>query len=56
MLKNKLPFFLNYINSGTLETVNGFGSITLNNAKANSLQYLKLFGGCEQSGTPTPTR
>lgn len=30
------------------------GSLTLTNAKANGLNYLKLFGDCEQTGTPTP--
>lgn len=30
-------------------------SITLNGAKANSLQYVKAYGKCEQNGTPTPT-
>lgn len=35
--------------------ISGIGSLTLVNAKANSLNYLKLFGGCEQDGTPTPT-
>lgn len=29
--------------------------ITLNGAKANSLQYVKAYGKCEQNGTPTPT-
>lgn len=32
----------------------GNGSLTLTNAKANGLNYLKLFGACEQNGTPTP--
>lgn len=40
---------------GTIETVYGTNSITLLNAKANGLKALNLFGGAEQSGTPTPT-
>lgn len=41
---------------GTIEeTVYGTNSITLPNAKENSLKALTLFGGTEQSGTPTPT-
>lgn len=36
-------------------TLSGNGSLTLVNAKANSLTSLKLFGDCEQDGTPTPT-
>lgn len=35
-------------------TIYGTNSITFN-AKANSLKALTLFGGTEQSGTPTPT-
>lgn len=35
--------------------LSGNGSLTLVNAKANSLTSLKLFGDCEQNGTPTPT-
>ena len=35
--------------------LSGNGSLTLTNAKANGLNYLKLFGACEQDGTPTPT-
>lgn len=37
-----------------IETVYGTNSITFN-AKANGLKALTLFGGAEQSGTPTPT-
>ena len=33
----------------------GSTALTLVNAKANSLAYLKLYGGCEQNGTPTPS-
>ena len=40
---------------GTIETVYGTNSISLQNAKANGLKALTLFGGTEQSGTPTPT-
>ena len=29
--------------------LSGIGALTLVNAKADSLEYLKLFGGCEQS-------
>lgn len=36
------------------DTIYGTNSITFN-AKANGLKALKLFGGTEQSGTPTPT-
>lgn len=35
--------------------ISGIGSLTLVNAKANGLNYLKLFGKCEQNGTPTPS-
>lgn len=35
--------------------ISGLGSVTLVNAKANGLNYVKLFGGCEQNGTPTPS-
>lgn len=35
--------------------LSGNGSLTLTNAKANGINYLKLFGGTEQTGTPTPT-
>ena len=53
-LRQKVPFFMNYC-SGYLDTVTGNGSITLPKAKSNGLKSVKLFGGCEQSGTPTPT-
>ena len=33
--------------------LSGNGSLTLTNAKANSLNYLKLFGGCEQRNLPS---
>ena len=35
--------------------LSGNGSLTLTNAKANGINYVKLFGACEQDGTPTPT-
>lgn len=35
--------------------LSGNGALTLVNAKQNGLNYVKLFGGCEQDGTPTPT-
>ena len=35
--------------------LSGNGSLTLTNAKANGINYVKLFGSCEQDGTPTPT-
>lgn len=35
--------------------LSGNTALTLTNAKANSLNYLKLFGGTVQNGTPTPT-
>lgn len=38
-----------------IETVSGNGSVDLPKAKANGLKSVKLFGGTEQSGTPTPT-
>lgn len=41
--------------SGETITVSGNGSVTLNNAEANSLNYVKLFGTCIQNSTPTPT-
>lgn len=53
-LRQKVPFFINYC-SGYLATVTGNGSVALPKAKANGLKSVKLFGGCEQSGTPTPT-
>lgn len=53
-LRQKVPFFMNYC-SGYIDTVTGNGSITLPKAKANGLKSVKLFGGTEQSGTPTPT-
>lgn len=34
--------------------LSGNGSLTLTNAKANGLNYLKLFGECELGGDPTP--
>lgn len=34
--------------------LSGNTALTLVNAKADSLTYLKLFGGTEQTGTPTP--
>ena len=34
--------------------LSGEGALTLTNALANSLLSLKLFGGTEQTGTPTP--
>ena len=33
--------------------LSGNGSLTLTNAKANSLNYLKLYGGCEQRNLPS---
>lgn len=53
-LRQKVPFFMNYT-SGYFDTVTGNGSVALPKAKANGLKSVKLFGGCEQSGTPTPT-
>lgn len=53
-LRQKVPFFMNYC-SGYLDTVTGNDAIALPKAKANGLKSVKLFGGCEQSGTPTPT-
>ena len=41
--------------SGFLDTVYGITQLSLPKAKANGLKLVKLFGGCEQSGTPTPT-
>lgn len=34
--------------------LSGNTALTLVNAKANGLNYIKLFGACEQNGTPTP--
>ena len=34
--------------------LHGNTALTLVNSKANGLNYLKLYGGCEQTGTPTP--
>lgn len=36
--------------------LSGNGSLTLTNAKANGLNYVKLFGACEQEGTPYPDK
>lgn len=36
--------------------VSGVDSLSLPNAKANSLTEVKLFGSTEQNGTPTPTQ
>ena len=52
-LRQKVPFFINYT-SGYLDTVTGNGSVALPKAKANGLKSVKLFGGTEQTGTPTP--
>lgn len=41
--------------SGFLDTIYGIVQLSLPKAKANGLKSVKLFGGCEQSGTPTPT-
>lgn len=35
--------------------LSGNTALTLANAKADGLNYVKLFGGTEQNGTPTPT-
>ena len=53
-LRSKLPYFMTYV-SGFLDTVYGITQLSLPKAKANGLKLVKLFGGCEQSGTPTPT-
>ena len=53
-LRQKVPFFMNYAN-GYVDTVSGTSPLSLPKAKANSLQYVKVFGGTEQNGTPTPT-
>ena len=45
---------MNYV-SGFLDTVYGIDQLPLPKAKANGLKSVKLFGGTEQSGTPTPT-
>ena len=45
---------MNYAN-GYVDTVSGTSPLSLPKAKANSLQYVKVFGGTEQNGTPTPT-
>lgn len=34
--------------------LSGINSLSLASAKANGLNYVKLFGGTEQTGTPTP--
>ena len=53
-------FNVNKINAGKSEPswkdviLSGSGLLTLINAKANGLNYVKLFGKCEQSGTPQP--
>lgn len=37
------------------QTVSGTSPLSLTDAKEDGLEEVKLFGGCEQSGTPTPT-
>ena len=58
-----LQFFKRSFNLGTSGSspipwidivLSGVGSLTLTNAKKNSISYLKLFGGCSQTGTPAP--
>ena len=52
-------FNLNFIPGGVTPeewaTVYGPSPLSLPKAKANGLKSVKLFGDCEQSGTPTPT-
>lgn len=50
-------FYLNGSYSPTYQdvTVSGNDYVNLPNAKANGLNYLKLYGGCEQSGTGDPS-
>lgn len=52
-LRNRVPFFMNYC-LGYMDTISGTSPLSLPKAKANSLQYVKAFGGTEQNGTPTP--
>ena len=43
-------------NGGTVTVVeSGTGSVTLTNAVASGLNYVKLYGGLTQSASPTPT-
>ena len=53
-LRQRVPWFFNYTN-GYEDTVSGSESIVLPKAKAGSLKSVKLLGGAEQSGTPTPS-
>lgn len=47
---------VNQIGAGAIEEiVKGVPPLLLPDAIANSLQYVKAFGGTEQDGTPTPT-
>lgn len=52
-LRNKLAFFIALNNYVELIT-RGTSPLSLSDAIANSLQYVKAFGGTEQNGTPTP--
>lgn len=54
ILRQKVPFFFQHC-SGYYDIVNGTSPLLLPKAKANGLQSVKLFGGTEQSSTPTPT-
>ena len=46
---------VNQVSSSSIETiVKGVAPLSLPDAIANSLRYVKAFGGTEQDGTPTP--
>lgn len=51
-------FYMNRINGRGQgwknEVISGINSLTLENAIADELNYVKVFGGCQQSNIPTP--
>lgn len=51
MLRKKLALLLSTSFKDVI--LNGVSPLSLPNAQANGLKYIKLFGKCEQTGTPT---
>lgn len=52
--KHKVRLFFLAAGGGEEVIVKGVSPLSLPDAIANSLQYVKAFGGTEQNGTPTP--
>ena len=52
ILRQRVPFFFNHC-SAYYDIVNGTSPLLLPKAKANSLQYVKAFGGTEQRNLPS---